>query len=433
MGRTNFLEPGQQVDEPIDLTWYFALRWLAFCVALLWGAARWFLESEPASLVVAALSAAAIGVSNQHLYRCRSNPTESRLVLSVAVDISALTVLLWLGGGASNPFSIFYVVYVGIAALLLGEWWTWIVATLASLAYGLLFFVGDGSHSAMHHGGGMSAGPFNSHLQGMWLAFTIVAAVLAFFFTRMVKAIQLKQAKILQMTEKMLRAERYAASATLAAAAAHEINTPLNSIYLVVDSLMTKLTRESEREQLSVVISEVRRCQEILNELRADVTGGAPEEAEECLVSGVVQQAVSRFSRSDKERVEADPSCEEVAIFVPRSSLVVCLRALLKNALEASSGAKIIVHVERDENIQRIRVINSGLVKDSETLRRIGEPFFTTKKGGRNLGLGVFLARNTAVGLGGTLRFESLEAENITVATMALPVVKLFDSRAMNG
>jgi two-component system sensor histidine kinase RegB len=66
-------------------------------------------------------------------------------------------------------------------------------------------------------------------------------------------------------------------------------------------------------------------------------------------------------------------------------------------------------------------VIDHGRGMSSEILRRVGEPFFTTKEQGKGMGLGIFLARNLAERLGGRLTFQStLDAG--TTATLELPV-----------
>jgi two-component system sensor histidine kinase RegB len=66
-------------------------------------------------------------------------------------------------------------------------------------------------------------------------------------------------------------------------------------------------------------------------------------------------------------------------------------------------------------------IIDHGRGMSSEILRRVGEPFFTTKEQGKGMGLGIFLARNLAERLGGRLTFQStLDAG--TTATLELPV-----------
>jgi two-component system sensor histidine kinase RegB len=57
----------------------------------------------------------------------------------------------------------------------------------------------------------------------------------------------------------------------------------------------------------------------------------------------------------------------------------------------------------------------------TETIRRAGEPFYTTKEPGRGLGLGLFLARTFAERAGGTL---SIRTEHGTTVVMELPAPK---------
>ncbi len=55
-----------------------------------------------------------------------------------------------------------------------------------------------------------------------------------------------------------------------------------------------------------------------------------------------------------------------------------------------------------------------------EALRRVGEPFFTTKEPGRGMGLGLFLTRSVVERLGGELRFKSTPGQG-TIATVRIP------------
>ena len=65
------------------------------------------------------------------------------------------------------------------------------------------------------------------------------------------------------------------------------------------------------------------------------------------------------------------------------------------------------------ELILTIRDRGQGM--SAEVLRRLSEPFFTTKEPGEGMGLGVFLARTTIERLGGSLRVESAVAQGTTV------------------
>jgi two-component system sensor histidine kinase RegB len=57
----------------------------------------------------------------------------------------------------------------------------------------------------------------------------------------------------------------------------------------------------------------------------------------------------------------------------------------------------------------------------ANVLRRIAEPFFTTKEPGKGMGLGTFLVRTFAESLGGRVMFDSIPGEGTTV-TLELPL-----------
>ena len=84
------------------------------------------------------------------------------------------------------------------------------------------------------------------------------------------------------------------------------------------------------------------------------------------------------------------------------------LIALVKNAVEASPrGATVTLHVEPGETRVGFVITDQGHGMSVETLRHVGEPFFTTKETGKGMGLGTFLVRTLAERLGGTLLYRS--------------------------
>jgi two-component system, sensor histidine kinase RegB len=77
--------------------------------------------------------------------------------------------------------------------------------------------------------------------------------------------------------------------------------------------------------------------------------------------------------------------------------------------------------VRRVNGVVQFVVADHGPGVSPEVLRRIGEPFFTTKAPGQGMGLGVFLARTIVERLGGDLQLRS-EAGRGTTAIIAVPV-----------
>jgi two-component system sensor histidine kinase RegB len=92
----------------------------------------------------------------------------------------------------------------------------------------------------------------------------------------------------------------------------------------------------------------------------------------------------------------------------------------LKNAFDASDpAAAVVLRFGQRDGMVRIEVQDHGTGMSSETRRRVGEPFYTTKAPGRGLGLGLFLVRTFAERCGGTLEFDMRDG---TTAILEVPL-----------
>jgi two-component system sensor histidine kinase RegB len=98
------------------------------------------------------------------------------------------------------------------------------------------------------------------------------------------------------------------------------------------------------------------------------------------------------------------------------------LAALIQNALDANCDQRpILITVDATDLVLRIAVRDQGHGMPATVLRRIAEPFFTTKEAGKGMGLGTFLVRTFAETMGGRAVFDSAPGEG-TTATLELPL-----------
>jgi two-component system sensor histidine kinase RegB len=96
--------------------------------------------------------------------------------------------------------------------------------------------------------------------------------------------------------------------------------------------------------------------------------------------------------------------------------------ALIQNALDANLDRRpVVIAASATDSELSLTVRDHGHGMPLNVLRRVGEPFFTTKEPGKGMGLGTFLVRCFAENLGGRVSFDSVTGEGTTV-TLELPL-----------
>ncbi len=393
------------LEPTITLPWLVRLRWL-FVVgqALVYAGVR-LAFGAPAvwpfvvAIVVMALSNLLISAE-----QIRRWPPARIMGCALLLDTALLTMQLAGLGGATNPFSVMYLVYITLSAVVLSARWTTAVASLAIGGFALLFAVPADMH--VHH-----SGPpiWNPHLQGMWAAFVLAALLTAFFVRRISRAIGTQREQIAALREGAARNARLASLATLAAGAAHELNNPLSTIAVAAHEAELRARQLPDgapvAEDLALILAQVDRCQRILHQMAARAT--APEPARPITIAALVDD-LRRQLGANAARVDIVADGGDTSLVLPSDALVQSAAALVKNALDASgAGDRVSVRIARAGGEVTIAVEDRGTGIPQDVLARVGEPFFTTKSPGRGLGLGVFLARVFFESRGGALVIDS--------------------------
>lgn len=386
------------------------------------------------------------------------------------LDITILTLLLAAAGGPSNPFSVFYLVHVVLAAVLLRPAWAWAACTASIFGYALIFPVHipvaglSMGHSGPDHGQGssppqtpivfpVSGGPsghthshgaddgstdplHNLHLQGMLLAFAAAGAFMIYFIGRIVRERAMAEAALQVEQERNTRTERLQSLATLAAGAAHELASPLATVAVAATELSHALQDDSPdygelREDVRLIQEEIARCRGILDDMAAAAGQTPLDQPENFLLPELINLMIAQSIDHSRVTVEYLTPCN-LPVQVPVRSLTRAMASLLNNALLATP-ASVQLRVSGHETLPAqpplqgsrpavsIAIVDQGPGIPDEVLRRIGEPFFTTRETGKGMGLGVYIARSLVSQLGGQLRFESESGVGTTV-TVLLPV-----------
>lgn len=339
--------------------------------------------------------------------------TDGLIFAAIGFDLLILTLALALSGGASNPFSSVYLLYIPIGALLLPQAFAWILVLLAIGAYTFLFWPdlgsGHGSHQSMQ-----------SHLVGMWVAFIVVGPVVAYAVSRLRAAVASAEEELETTRSRQERAEKLAALATLSAGAAHELSTPLGTIAVAAKELEQNQSDPRVTEDARLIQQEIQRCSGILSQLAVDVGAGIGEAVQLVPVSELIETIAEDFFHV---RISADDSILERRVEIPRRLMVQALRGIMKNARQASAVddlIEIIVAEGTDVDFLRLQIKDQGTGMSESVLRHVGEPFYTQKPTGEGMGLGVFFARSVVEQMNGTIELESREGEG-TCVSIELP------------
>jgi two-component system sensor histidine kinase RegB len=259
----------------------------------------------------------------------------------------------------------------------------------------------------------------------MWVSFTTAVFLVALFAAKITEVLNKREVSLLRMQEELAKKDRLASLVTLAAGAAHELGTPLGTIAVVAKELELYASRTTHSlslvEDSRLIRSEVDRCREILRRMRVQGAEPGGEALEQVSLRELMEGLRNEFPQATKARLHL-PNDDGLVMTIPRQAILQALIALIRNALDASdSDAPVEVRVRSEGGVVFFDIADHGRGMSSEILRRVGEPFFTTKEQGKGMGLGIFLARTLAERLGGRLTYQSKQDAG-TTATLEIPV-----------
>ena len=335
----------------------------------------------------------------------------------LALNIVELAALLFLTGGLQNPFSFLFLGPVLISATVLPIRLTVAIGLLAvACASALVFF-----HLPL---------PWDSddplvlppiYLLGVWLSIVLAIGVTSLYaFQATEEARKLSDA--LAATELVLAREQHLTQLDgLAAAAAHELGTPLSTIFLISRELEKSVQSNLQgntlgNEQLAADLKTLReqaqRCRDILAKITQLSASGAP--FDRMPLSTLIEETVAPhrdFGVAIKVRLAVAAAREPVGARNP--AVLYGVGNILENAVDF---ARTTVEVNAWWNTDTVEIVISddgpGIAPDIQ--KRIGEPYLSRRRGAdeahgghAGLGLGVFIARTLLERTGAKVSFTN--------------------------
>jgi signal transduction histidine kinase/ActR/RegA family two-component response regulator len=242
--------------------------------------------------------------------------------------------------------------------------------------------------------------------------------------------LRVRNEEIHAMTQQLWQAAKLASVGELAASIAHELNNPLATVRLRIESVLAQTSEEDRRHRpLSIISQEAKRMGDLVANLLQFSRRGADvlttvEIREELLKT---RELVQHHLRKRAITVVDKFAPDTPTIYADRQKLRQVFLNLLTNACDAMpQGGTLTLHSGPDTTAQgepagRIEFSDTGVGIAPEHLEKVLEPFFTTKEEGQGTGLGLAICRRVVQEHYGTLQIFSEVGKGTTVR-IVLPV-----------
>lgn len=219
--------------------------------------------------------------------------------------------------------------------------------------------------------------------------------------------------------ELLRRAERLKTLGEMAAGMAHEVKNPLAAIRSSAQILRGRVG-EKQEELVDIVVAEVDRLNKVVNDF-LQYARPAPLRRSEQRLSGILDSCLELLGPLAAEKrltVEKSYPDSEPRVSVDEDQMRQVFLNLILNGMQAApADGRIRLRVERTPRSVSASVEDNGAGIPADKLRRVFEPFFTTREGGSGLGLAV--AHRIVSEHGGRLEIRS-ESGAGTTATVIL-------------
>ena len=395
-----------RVDTLVRLRWLAVAGQLVAILIVHYGL-RFPLPIAPCLAAVGASAALNVGLRLrfQRNHRLAEWPATALLTF----DLLQLAALLYLTGGLDNPFVVLALapVVIGAVSLPRGQA-AYLVALMIVLALVLAFC---NQPLPWIEGAALSLPPV--YRAGIWVALGLAGIFVALYASRVAEEARLLS-DALAATELVLAREQHLSQLDgLAAAAAHELGTPLATIALVTKEWTRNPKSAPAQDDLDLLSQQVRRCREILGKLTS--LGDDPGSMLTNMTLSVLLEEVIQPHRNFdvKATVEMNgPAPEPICARSP--GVLYGLGNLIENAVDFARS-EVETRAEWNSSEVIVTIADDGPGFAPEILSSLGEPYVTTRAADRRakidettgLGLGLFIAKTLLERSGASVRLAN--------------------------
>ena len=341
--------------------------------------------------------------------------TDRDAALYLSYDILQLAALLFLTGGIDNPFVLLLLAPQTVAALVLSRRRA-VPVTLLTVACvaGLTLWQYPVPQP------NDAAEPLSSlgHRIGIWVAMTLATVFISAYVSRVAEEGRSLAAALAETRLALAREQQASAVGALAAAAAHELGTPLGTIVLAANELAQDLAErhpqdEDLRADAQLLVAEAGRCRDILARLTRDPRGDGDTAFELLTITALVETAAEPYRAPEKQlSIEVVPrDSSKAPLTTRRAEIVHGLGNLLQNAIQFARH-RVSVRGEWSKQDVILTILDDGPGFPPAIINQLGEPYVSGRGASGepaegHMGLGIFIAVMLLGRTGAEVRFSN--------------------------
>ncbi|MDC0498075.1 ActS/PrrB/RegB family redox-sensitive histidine kinase [Alphaproteobacteria bacterium] len=339
-----------------------------------------------------------VNFSSYFIQKGNSTLTDKKTFLFLLFDISQLVGLLFLTGGVFNPFVILILAPIIISASYLSA----LSTILLSLYSILLILIINFNYIPLNwEQNFIIPSIYNIGILVALIITIIFLALYAYLFASSARKIS----SALTATKlKLSNQKKTTEVAYLSAAAVHELSTPLNTIFLVLNDLLKEKVLISNSvliKDIELLKSQAERCKEILLSLSKNPQNLKDNFFEKIRIIDLIKLNFEKFNDSKKLIFNFDNFNKESKIYF-KDEVNYALGNIIQNAILYSKlEIKIFVKINKKDFTIKIEDDGGGFSRD--VLDKLGEPYISKNKKG--MGLGIFIAKNLIENMKGNIIF----------------------------
>ncbi len=397
---------------------FILIRLIAFAgQSITIGFSQYFFDFLPQvawlSWGVALLLLLSVGLAYYLLNKGDKILTEKQIFLFLCFDILQISILISFNGGYTNPFIFIILAPIAIAASYLTLERIIVILSLALVCFALIFnFFIDlpemvRPNISIQYSLGIMISLFVSSI---FLVFYL------YYFSLNYKSTQ----KAYELASKQLQDEKELLKVGgLAAAAVHELGTPLNTINLIIgDFDQDQQLQKKYGNDIDTLKVELDRCKAILKELSTnpeskEISNEISNMSLDAYVQSLSEQFRSNYRAIDID-YRSDDNSKNINIQIT-PELNIAMNNIIKNAI--SFAEKEILIISESEGSQyTIKIRDDGPGFDKKFIANFGKPFYSSRpEKGVNMGLGLFITKQMIENLNGEILVQNNNGAEVTL------------------